>query len=252
MKAIILAAGQGQRLRPYTDNKPKCLVEYRGMSIIRYILNTMKKSHIKDITLVGGYRQEVLKEYLKKDPLKFYENPEYDSTNMLYTLFCAEKEMDDDLIISYSDIIYRENVLEKLINTKANMAVVVDKEWEKLWKIRMEDPLADAETMKLNNYNNITELGKKPVSYDDIQGQYIGLIKISKHFLPELIRFYHNLDKNAIYDGKDFKNMYMTSFIQMVLENISPVKAALINGGWMEIDSIKDLANYEENDFSVW
>ncbi|HOI83913.1 MAG TPA: NTP transferase domain-containing protein, partial [Campylobacterales bacterium] len=90
MKAIILAAGQGKRLRPLTDDRPKCMVEYRGKPIVDYILSAMKDVGIDDIAVVGGYKIDVLKEYLKDKNIVFFENKDYERTNMVSTLFCAE------------------------------------------------------------------------------------------------------------------------------------------------------------------
>ena len=105
----------------------------------------------------------------------------------------------------------------------------------------MENPLDDAETMKLDENKNIIELGKSPASYADIEGQYIGLIKISAKAIAQVVAFYNSLDKTKLYDGKDFNDMYMTSFLQMIIDNLMPVRAELINGGWIEIDCEDDM-----------
>jgi choline kinase len=244
MKAIILAAGEGKRLRPLTEDRPKCMVPYKGKPIIDYILKTFSECGIDSIGIVSGYRKEVLEEYLKNQNLRFFFNELFASTNMVHTLFKAESFMDDDLVISYADIIYKKEVLTRLVNSKENISVVVDKNWKSLWQERMEDPLIDAETMKIKN-GNIIELGKKPESYADIEGQYIGLIKISKKVISQVREFYHSLDKKDLYDGKDFNNMYMTSFIQLIIDRLTEVKPVFIEGGWFEIDSVEDLRVYE-------
>ena len=246
MKMIIVAAGQGTRLRPLTNDKPKCMVEYKNKAIIDYILETANKCDVKDIALVNGYKKEVLKNHLNNKDIKFYTNEKYDKTNMVSTLFNAIKFMDDDLIISYADIIYEKEILKKLINSKDDFSVVVDRKWKDLWSLRMENPLEDAETLKVKD-GKIIELGKKPNSYNEIEGQYIGLIKISKNILPKVIEFYNKLDNNKLYDGKDFDNMYMTSFIQMIIDNLTDVKPVYIDGGWLEIDSVEDLKIYEQH-----
>ncbi len=240
MKMIILAAGQGTRLRPLTNDKPKCMVKYQGKPIIDYILDVAKECKVKKIALVNGYKKEVLEEYLSDKKLNFYTNKEFDSKNMVSTLFCAKDFMDDDIIISYADIVYKKEVLEKLIKSKEDFSVVVDRKWRELWSQRMENPLEDAETLKIQN-GNIVELGKKPKNYDEIEGQYIGLVKISKNILSKVIDFYENLDKNKMYDGKDFNNMYMTSFIQMMIAELCDVKPVFIDGGWVEVDCVEDM-----------
>tara|TARA_B100000315_G_C14170948_1_gene404514 strand:- start:33 stop:560 length:528 start_codon:yes stop_codon:yes gene_type:complete len=164
---------------------------------------------------------------------------------MVYTLFCAESEMNDDLIISYGDIIYTKEVLQSLIQNDNDFAVTIDKNWRELWKLRMDDPLKDAETMKLDDSCNIIELGRKPTSYEEINGQYIGLFKISNSIVVKIRKFYHELDKSKYYEGKDYKNMYMTNFIQLIINAGYRVKADIIKGGWLEFDSQDDLTIYK-------
>jgi len=245
LKAIILAAGQGTRLRPLTNSKPKCMVKYKNKPIINYILDTMKECKIKDIAVVDGYKKSILENYLQEENITFFTNSEFNTTNMVTTLFKAKEFMNDDIIISYADIIYTKEILEKLMNSNDDLNVVVDKNWKELWSIRMENPLDDAETLKIKD-GNIVELGKRPKNYNDIDGQYIGLIKITKSIIPKLIDFYELLDKNILYDGKDYDNMYMTSLLQLFIDNMINVKPVFIFGGWIEIDSLQDLNNYEQ------
>jgi choline kinase len=247
MKVIVLAAGQGTRLRPLTDNQPKCMVPFRGKPIIDYIVDALKQSGIDDIVIVDGYRKDVLEEHLEKENIRFCVNEKYESTNMVATLFCAENEMNDDIIISYADIIYSPDIIKKLLLDNSDFSVVVDKNWRELWGMRMDNPLLDAETMKTDADDFIYELGKKPKSYDDIQGQYIGLIKFKKDFLKTAALYYHSLDKEAVYDGKSYDNMYMTSFIQALADHVKKPKAVFINGGWLEVDSVEDLNIYEKS-----
>ena len=153
MKAIILAAGIGSRLMPLTKDKPKCMVEYKGKQIIDYILESLRKNGITDVVIVKGYKADKL----QKENVKYYINEQFAITNMVYTLFCAEKELTDDIIISYADIVYNKETLEVLLKDDSSMAVVIDKNWRTLWERRMSDPLTDAETLKLNKENYVIE-----------------------------------------------------------------------------------------------
>lgn len=244
MKAIILAAGQGTRLRPHTDNKPKCMVELAGKPMLHRQLEVLRNGGITEIVIVGGYKADKL----EATNTTIVINPNYDSTNMVSTLFCAQHHMQDgeDLLIAYGDIVYEPKVLQSLIATNAPIAIGVDRQWQRLWQARMEDPLADAETLKLTDTSRITELGKKPTSLEEIQGQYMGLIKIRGDFISTFKNFWHQLDKNAIYDGKDFNNMYMTSFLQLLIDNGFEARAAFTDNGWVEVDTVEDLEHYEE------
>lgn len=245
MKMIIVAAGQGTRLRPLTNDKPKCMVEYQNKPIIDYILDTAERCNVNDIAVVNGYKKDVLETYLKNKDLTFYTNKNYYQTNMVSSLFCSKEFMNDDLIISYADIIYEKEVLDQLLSSKSDFSVIVDKEWMKLWSIRMENPLEDAETLKVHD-DKIVEIGKKATNYSDIEGQYIGLIRISKSILNRVIDFYDKLDRFALYDGQTFDNMYMTTFIQLIINNLLDVTPIFINGRWLEIDTIEDLLAYNK------
>ncbi len=152
---IILAAGQGTRLKPLTDNKPKCMVQYNNKTIIDYTLDLADDFSIKDIIIINGYKKEVLKSYLRDRSVKFRTNHNYLNTNMVNSLFCAKDFMDDDIIVSYSDIIYEKKVLKSLIDSKNDVSVIIDKNWKFLWSLRMENPLSDIETLKIKDGKTI-------------------------------------------------------------------------------------------------
>ena len=238
MKAIILAAGQGTRLRPLTEDRPKCMGEFNGKAIIDYIIENMHCAEISNIHIVTGYKNEVLKAHLAdEERLTFHLNKEYNSTNMLYSLWCASSEFNDDVIISYSDIIYSNSILQKLVDCKAEIAITIDKDWRKLWELRMENPLSDAESLILDENKHVMEIGKKTDSYYKIQGQYMGLIKITKNAWKKVAEIY-----NAI---PNTRNMCMTDFLQELVNKGVAVTAVPVHGGWIEIDSIRDLENYK-------
>jgi choline kinase len=241
MKAILLAAGEGKRLRPLTDNCPKCLVNLHGKPLLEYQLATLQRCGVTDVVIVNGYKREALQPY----GLRSYYNDRYSSTNMVHSLFCAEAEFNEDVIISYTDILFEPRVLQALLHAEADFAVLIDKGWRDLWQFRMDDPLTDAETLKVDDADFITEIGKKANSYDDIQGQYIGLFKISQRVLGQVTQFYRQLSQKVPYDGKDYPNMYMTSFIHRIANDLIPVKAIYIQNGWLEVDTLKDRQRYE-------
>ena len=243
--ALILAAGQGTRLRPLTNDKPKCLVEINGKSILERQTSTLRKAGIQDIKIVTGYKGNEI----EKLGFETIYNKDYKKTNMVQSLFCARdffEGSDVDLVISYGDIIYQQDNLASLLDSTDEISLMIDMNWRALWSIRFRDPLDDAETLILDSSGHIRELGKKPKNYDQIHGQYTGLIKIRKDKVKDLISFYKKLDKNLLYDDQDFKNMYMTSLIQLLIEFGWKVKATKVKNGWLEIDSVSDLDIYNK------
>jgi choline kinase len=243
VKAIVLAAGQGLRLKPLTDDRPKCLVPFRGRPILDRMLEALRAAGVTDVAVVTGYRADTL----RGRGLTLRHNAEYASTNMVYSLFCAEDLLDgDDVLVVYGDVLIRPALLRSFCEHEAPLAVAVNTRWRELWSLRMQDPLADAETLRLGDDGRIIELGKKARSYSEVEGQYMGLIRIASETLPRVVDFYRTLDRTKRYDGKDFRNMYMTSFLQAIIDDLMPIMAVPLDGGWLEIDSLADLTAYEK------
>ena len=241
MKAIILAAGQGVRLRPLTDDRPKCMVEYEGVPLIDHILNTLDSCNVSPIVIVAGYRAAVLEQHVRFRNPRVAINSQYATTNMVHSLFCVEDELTSDVIVSYSDIVYKPEIVRALLNSPADLAITIDTEWLSLWKRRMENPLDDAETLQLDGNGRVLDLGRKPHSIEEVQGQYMGLIKFSSNILNEVKGLYHSLDRRALYDGKKLPEMYMTTFLRELIQAGVPCQSVPIQGGWLEIDEPSDL-----------
>ena len=155
---------------------------------------------------------------------------------------CAKQLMlgDEDIIVAYGDIIYEQCVLEKLIEQEGDVVISADTHWLDLWKQRMENPIEDAESFKLlPDSNQLIGLGKKIESVEDAQAQYIGLIKFSAPVLKEIIEAYLEL-------GNDItKNMYLTDFLQHLIDNGMNVVSSLHQRRWLEVDTVDDLNLYQ-------
>ena len=121
MKAIILAAGEGCRLGKIGEGRPKCLINIEDNTLLEIQINTLHACGIDDISIVRGYEGEKI----DVPGLKYYNNPDYASTNMSYCLFCARKEMTGDILILYADILHKEQVIKRLIESRHDIAVGV-------------------------------------------------------------------------------------------------------------------------------
>ena len=234
---IILAAGKGTRLYPLTKKKPKCLVKYQGKSILDHQLENCKKMKIKKIFLVCGYKSSQIK---KKNIIKI-KNEKYKTTNMLYSLFKLKKLFDgkNDLIVSYGDIIYKNGVLKKLINSREQLSTIIDTDWYSYWKLRMDNPLDDAESLKLDKKYYITDIGKKVENLKNIKGQYIGLTKISKNISKKILKVWADINKKN--KANKINNLYVTDFLRILIRRKFKIKAIPIKRGWLEFDELSDL-----------
>ena len=236
--AIILAAGQGTRLRPYTDDKPKCLVNLAGHPLLQHQVAALRAAGIETIGVVTGYYSQKIESLGHRT---FY-NGDYANTNMVASAMCAEAWLrgDDDVLLCYGDIVYEPHIIRKLMNCDAQLSTTVDQSWESLWRLRQEDPLNDAETMKVDEQGRILEIGKKPGSLADIDAQYMGLIRIRADFAQRFFTIYDSLERHTSYDGKDWANMYMTTYLQLLIQH-TPLTAVSVEGGWLEVDTVEDI-----------
>lgn len=237
LKAIILAAGEGSRLRPYTEDRPKCLVEVDGVSLLDRQLAVLASEAIDPIVLIGGYRVEML----RRPGIELRTNFRYAETNMVWTLFCADEDLDGDLLLCYGDIVYSRDILKKVLQSSADIAVAIDLDWEAYWRARNEDPLDDAETLKMTPDGRLLEIGQKPDSLDQIEGQYMGLMKFSAKGVDQLKETFQNAKDSGQLGGKPVEKAYMTDLLQEMIDSQIHLQAILVHGGWVEIDTVSDL-----------
>ncbi|WP_428326237.1 NTP transferase domain-containing protein [Nitrosopumilus sp.] len=248
MNAIILAAGKGERLLPLTKNNPKCMVKLFEKSLIEIQIDTLQKCGISDISIVTGYCHEKI----SFPNLNYFHNHVYDKTNMVETLFCAKEKFTDSTIISYGDIVFEKQVLEKLIDSNDDVSVVVDMSWEKYWKIRFENILDDAESLILEN-GYIKNIGQRVDSLKNIHAQYIGLMKFQNNGISILQNYYNKMKKFANDNGINplnseipFEKSFMTDFLQGLIKENYKIKSVPIENGWLELDTIHDFEIYQK------
>ena len=238
MKAIILAAGRGSRLKPYTTTSPKCLTELGGMTLIERQLQTLRNGGIEDIIIITGFQSDQLKLHETRQ----IHNSFWATTNMVESLFCAENEFGNDLIVCYSDIVYEPSVLGALLLCTNDISVVVDRKWRKYWEYRFDDPLSDAESLKIDSSGHITDIGSPTNDINSIEAQYIGLMR----FQNEGINVIRDARSRFLTQTRPWmthhpvEKAYMTDLLMEVILMGSPVKAVPIDNGWLEVDTVSD------------
>ncbi len=238
MKAIILAAGRGSRMKDLTEERPKCLVELRGKALLDWQLEALRAADINEIAIVTGYKRELLAGHGFVE----FHNPRWAETNMVSSLDCAAAWLQaEPCIVSYSDIFYSPTAVQSLMTCTASLAVTYDPDWLELWTQRFGDPLLDAETFRLTAEHTLAEIGSKPKSVDEVQGQYMGLLRFTPDGWAEIVRIRSSL--TAVQRDK----MHMTGTLQKVIEaGRVAIAAVSYNGEWGEVDSAEDLNSYIE------
>lgn len=244
MKAIIVAAGPGTRLLPFTENKPKCMLEVGEKTILQRMLEVLRENGVTDIVMVKGYKSDAI----NYPNIKYYYNPNYLENNILASLFYAEKEMRDGFIFSYSDILYSTGVLRKLLQSKEDMSLVIDVDWAQRYKGRTLHPIDEAELVVVEDSKvvKISKFMNPAIAY----GEFIGLAKFTRKGVETLIRNYKRIRANKwcgfkahhrFQDAVSIDKAYLTDMLQELINRGYPIHSVDINGGWLEIDTSQDL-----------
>jgi choline kinase len=240
VKAIIVAAGTGSRLNPLTNERPKCLLDVGGKTILERALEALRENGIENIVVVRGYHAHLI-DYVDVD---YCHNPDFERNNILRSLFYAEDEMNDDFVFSYSDIVYTSEIVAKLINSEADIALTVDVDWRQHYEGRDLHPISEAELVSVDN-GRVQAIGKGVVSPEQAHGEFLGLAKFTKSGAEAMRTAYRQIAEERpfapFHRASSLEKAYMTDMIQELVDSGRVVQAVDINGGWMEIDTPQDL-----------
>jgi choline kinase/DNA-binding XRE family transcriptional regulator len=237
---IVIAAGMGNRMQPLTEGKPKCMLEFGGRTLLQRQLDAYAACGLSRIALIRGYK----KEKIAYDGITYYDNPDYENNNILNSLFCAEPEINGHVIVAYSDILFESHIVERLLQSEADISVVVDIDWRDYYVGRKDHPIEEAENVILDANNNVVEIGKILTGKNDVHGEFIGMMKFSPRG-AEVFKKHFNRAK-ALFAGKPFQHAavfekaYLTDLIQEMIDLGTPIHCVIIERGWKEIDTVED------------
>jgi len=235
MNGIILAAGRGSRMGSLTTQLPKCRTLLFGKELIQWQIDSLNEANIEEIAIIRGYLAETF-----NFQLKYFENKRWASTNMVSTLISANQWLESKTnIISYADIVYSSETVSALIHAKGDIVITYDPNWHELWSLRFQNPLSDAETFKIKD-GIITEIGNKANTIDEIEGQFMGLIKIKPTGWEKITKYLRDFSSNEI------DQMDMTMLLSGLINYGVEVYATPISDRWMEVDSESDLLVYKK------
>ncbi|MBN1156099.1 NTP transferase domain-containing protein, partial [Candidatus Woesearchaeota archaeon] len=122
MKAIILNSGIGKRLQPLTNSVPKCLLEINGKTVIQTQLENLIRCEVTDILITTGPFEEKIRDYVKNRfpniKVTYVNNPQYNSTNYIYSLWLTRDNVTDDILLIHGDLVFDNSLLERIIKQK--------------------------------------------------------------------------------------------------------------------------------------
>jgi choline kinase len=238
MRALILAAGRGSRLGHLGADRPKCLVTLAGKPLIERQIAALRLGGADEIGVVRGYRAEMI----DFPGISYFINERWAETNMVMSLSRAATWLGSGpVIVSYGDIFYRSELVRGLAGASGPLVVCYDRAWRSLWSRRFADPLADAETFRINADGQLLEIGGRTTRIEDIQGQYMGLFK----FTPPAWSIVEAL--LATLDGPVRDKLDVTGLLRRLLAGKELSIATFgAESQWGEVDNPEDVALYEE------
>ena len=131
MKALILNSGSGERLLPLTRYVPKALIKIGGKALLGYQMDNLIGCRIKDMIITTGPFEDKIKEYVNRQypdvDVYYVKNPKYRNTNYIYSMWLAERLVDDDVILLHGDLLFERKLLERLIDEKCSNCVLVNR-----------------------------------------------------------------------------------------------------------------------------
>ena len=253
MKAIIVSAGIGSRLGELTKHTPKSLIDVNGQSILERQISIFKKLGISDITVIIGPHAE---KFTFKN-ISFIQDKNYLEHDILSSLMLARSIMYDDIIVSYGDVIFDEQILQPLIDFKDSIGVGTDLNWEKNYVGRKQEEKQEATTIQIKNNVCIKivdgrELAKSKMKNNSKSndykkqklGEFVGLIKLSKHGSTVFIKLYEELISShtgSFHEATSISQAYFTDMLQELIDSGVEILPIPVQGKWCEIDTVEDL-----------
>jgi choline kinase len=231
-KVIILAAGIGSRLRPLTNDLPKCMIQVNSKHLIERVVNQLKKSDNKiEINIITGYKSDVLKKFYNGTDINIIENTIYDETNNMFSLYLGMKEVInyENLIVLNADCIYDDQIVSQLVSFKGSC-------------IAIDNSFYDEESMKVIIKKNLVRSISKEFKNNDDVATSIDLYKFDKITAQDLF----NIIEKYI-DNKDINKWTEIAINDLLQKEEIEVKPFEINGSrWYEIDTLEDLDKAEK------
>jgi phosphoenolpyruvate phosphomutase len=247
--AIIPAAGFEKQLLPLIQDKPKCLLDIKGKTILERQIAALNEVNIKDIAVVRGYQ----KDKIAFPNLRYYDNDRYEDTGELTSIFCAEQELKGRCLLLYSDIIFETGILLKLLKSPADITIVVDLAWadqRKLPRPHFKPDLVLLDNPPATGYrfvppdgpNRLVKIGQH-LDPERAHGEFIGLAMLSEQGTEQFRSVYKSMTKNpaaSFHEAPSLTKASLTDMLQELVDRGHDVSCLTIYKGWMEVDTFED------------
>lgn len=242
IRVIIPAAGRDPNF-----NIPKSMINLKGKPILQRQLNKLRNCEIKDITVIRGYK----KERFNVESVKYVDNDEFDKYSILYSLFKAEDDMGNGFICINSDILFNEQIMNNLLNSKGDIVLVLDNSYvyhkhdvDKKLDLVLTKNKPSKERRKLYQKDNeIIRIGKN-INKDMADFEFVGIAYFSEYGVEIIKKIYHDCKlnhKGSFHEADSFEKASFTDFIQEIIDRGFKVDFLEVYKGWIEIHTKRDI-----------
>lgn len=247
IRAVILAAGEDENLLPLTSDRPKCMLDVKGRSILERQVAALNEQGIRRIAVVRGYKKDAI----DLPNIRYFDNDDYAATGEARSLMCARDFLRDRVVVLYGDVLFEGAVLEKLLRSQAAMSLVVDRSWREHRGagvpgtpdlVRLTGAAADASRrMSFGEGAALKELGRK-LDPEHADGEFIGLMMLAPEATASLLALWDELSTKAgaVHEAASPDRAALTDLIGAWLARGHAAGAVEISKGWMEVDSFDD------------
>lgn len=245
---MIIAAGRGSRLKNETDDLPKTLVEVAGRPMLEWILEAFASAGLarKDVVFVCGYKADVIK--ARYPEFTYVTNHDWQNNNILLSLLMAREYLSGGFVSTYGDIVYEGAVVQKLLQSPADIALGCDTAWRRRYVGRTQHPETDAEKLRADG-RRVVELSRN-IPSEQADGEFIGVMKLSRAGSAQLVQAFDAAEQRygggQFREGRSFQKAYLIDLLAEMLEQGTTMQREDTHGGYMEIDTLQDLAMSEK------
>jgi len=250
VRAVVIAAGSGKSLLPLTEDRPKCMLDIKGRTVLDRQLETLRSAGIQDVAVVRGYRKETV----SAAGVRFYDNDAYEETGECASLFAAEPELHGRVLFLYADVLFERTVLDRLLRAEGDVVIAVDRAWvdqrDRLLPlakpvdlvVTSDPPQPGLRSMGEDQRDSLVHIGQR-VAPDAATGEFMGLALFSPAGIAAARQVWARAraaDPAPLHESDSAARAAFTDLLQALVASGQPVTCVSTWKGWLDIDTFED------------
>ncbi len=250
--AIVLAAGAGgqcdESLRALVGDRPRGMLDVHGRTVLQRQVETLRSVGVEDVVVVAGYRRAKIEDM---QDVRVVVNEDYDTTHIVSSLMAAEDHLRGDVLVSYSDVLYDKQTVQRLLDCQDDFAILVDGSFHddhRLCAKRIDRAKAERPYRRLlrrldsSAPTPVTAIGKD-VEQDETDYEFVGVSKFSARGCEVLRDLYSDLRRSRpkpFHEAPSLERASLTDLFQELIDRGHRVTGVEVNSGWAEVHTFDD------------